>query len=97
MAEWVAALADLDVCVGPVATVGEMLDDPQVRHRQMVTEVVDRAGVSRRTLGNPLKLSATPPTFRTPPAAFGAHTDEVLAGLGYSPADVGGLRARGVV
>ena len=97
MAEWVAALADLDVCVGPVATVGEMLDDPQVRHRQMVTEVVDRAGVSRRTLGNPLKLSATPPTFRTPPAEFGAHTDEVLAGLGYSPADVGGLRARGVV
>src|SRR5262249_24386993 len=36
MAEWLSQLADLDICFGPVASVSEMLDDPQVRHRQMV-------------------------------------------------------------
>ena len=97
MAEWVARLADKDICFGPVATVAEMLDDPQLRHREMVVEQPDRRGERRVTLGNPLKLSATPPTFRTPPAEFGAHTDEVLATLGYSIDDVAALRARGVV
>jgi crotonobetainyl-CoA:carnitine CoA-transferase CaiB-like acyl-CoA transferase len=97
MAEWVARLADKDICFGPVATVAEMLDDPQMRHREMVVEQPDRRGERRLTLGNPLKLSATPPTFRTPPAEFGAHTDEVLATLGYSIDDVAALRARGVV
>ncbi len=92
MADWVARLADLDICFGPVATVEEMLDDPQVRHRQMV---VDHAG--RTTLGNPIKLSMTPPTLRTAPAALGQHTEEVLQGLGFSPHEIAALRARGVV
>ncbi len=96
-AEWVAALADKDICFGPVASVAEALDDPHVRHREMVVEQADRRGERRRTLGNPLKLSATPPTFRTPPADFGAHTDEVLSSLGYGPGDIAGLRARGIV
>jgi crotonobetainyl-CoA:carnitine CoA-transferase CaiB-like acyl-CoA transferase len=97
MAEWVAALADKDICFGPVATLEEMLDDPQVRHRGMVTELAHRDGERRRTLGNPLKLSATPPALRTPPSEFGAHTDDVLRTLGYSATDVAGLRERGIV
>jgi formyl-CoA transferase/CoA:oxalate CoA-transferase len=97
MAEWVALLADKDICFGPVATVEEMLDDPQARHREMVVQQADRRGEPRRTLGNPLKLSATPPTLRTPPPDFGAHTDEVLAAVGYAPADVAAFRSRGIV
>ena len=93
MAEWVERLADLDICFGPVATLGEMLRDPQVRHRGMV---VDLEG-GRQTLGNPIKLSDTPPTIRTPPPSLGEHTDAVLASLGYSRGDIEGLRARGVV
>ena len=97
MVEWVAQLADKDICFGPVATVGEMLDDPHVAARRMVVEQLDRQGVRRRTLGNPVKLSATPPTLRTPPADFGAHTDEVLHGLGYGAEQVADLRRRGIV
>jgi len=51
----------------------------------------------RTTLGNPIKLSETPPALRVPPPALGQHTDEVLAALGYSRGDVAGLRERGVV
>jgi crotonobetainyl-CoA:carnitine CoA-transferase CaiB-like acyl-CoA transferase len=96
-AEWVAELADLDICFGPVATLSEALDDPHVKHRQMVVEQDDGRGNRRRTLGNPVKLSDTPPTLRTPPPSLGEHTDAVLAGLGYSKADVARLRERGIV
>lgn len=92
MAEWVAQLADKDICFGPVATLSETLDDPQVQHREMVVELD-----GRRTLGNPVKLSATPPTIRTPPPAMGAHTDEALAKLGYTAAQIDELRGRGVI
>src|SRR5207244_261054 len=91
MAEWVAELADLDICFGPVATLGEMMEDPQVRHRRMMATGPD----GRRTLGNPVKLGATPPTLRTSSPSFGAHTGDVLAALGYSAGDVAGLRERG--
>src|SRR5690606_2216135 len=92
MAEWVEQLADKDICFGPVSTVSETLDDPQVKHRQMVVELD-----GRRTLGNPVKLSATPPTIRTPPPALGAHTDETLGKLGYTAAQIDELRGRGVI
>jgi len=97
MAEWVERLADLDICFGPVATVSEMLRDPQVRHRRMVVEVDDGRGGTRRTLGNPIKLSDTPPDFRTPPPTMGEHTADVLHGLGYRDDDIAALRERGVV
>jgi crotonobetainyl-CoA:carnitine CoA-transferase CaiB-like acyl-CoA transferase len=97
MAEWVAELADLDICFGPVATLAEAIDDPQVRHRGMMLETEDARGVRRRTIGNPIKLTDTPPSLRTPPPSLGEHTDAVLTGLGYSPGDVAALRERGVV
>src|SRR6185295_5883899 len=92
MAEWVELLADQDICFGPVATVGEMMADPQVRHRKMVVELD-----GRRTLGNPLKLSSTPPELRTPSPRLGEHTDVELARLGYSPSEIAGLRERRVI
>ena len=96
MADWVAHLADLDICFGPVATVSEMLDDPQVHHRQMVLEIEDRKGERRRTLGNPIKLSATQSEIRLPPE-LGEHTDTVLTTLGYTDEEIVDLRTRGVV
>lgn len=97
MAAWVAELADLDICFGPVSNFAEMLADPQVRHREMVVQMADGKGRQLTMLGNPVKLRATPPTLRTPPPELGQHTDVVLATLGYSQADIAGLRERGVV
>ena len=91
-AEWVAQLADIDICFGPVATPSEAVEDPQVRARQMI---VDLDG--RRTIGSPLKLSATPPTVRTAPPELGQHTTDVLRDLGYRDDDIAALRERGVV
>ena len=37
------------------------------------------------------------PSIETPPPRLGQHTDEVLASLGYSSADIAALRAEGAI
>jgi crotonobetainyl-CoA:carnitine CoA-transferase CaiB-like acyl-CoA transferase len=93
LAEWMERLGDLEICIGPVNTVADMLADPQLRHRGMITTGPD----GQTTLGNPIKLSDTPPALRTPPPLFGQDTDAVLHGLGFDAAAVARLRAAGVV
>jgi crotonobetainyl-CoA:carnitine CoA-transferase CaiB-like acyl-CoA transferase len=95
--EWVRALAPIDICFGPVNDVGEALADPQLAARGMVLEEEHPQYGRVRTVGSPIKLSATPTVMRRPPHTFGQHTDEVLAELGYDERAIGGLRARGVV
>ncbi len=96
LAEWTAELGALDVCYGPVATLEEAFADPQLRHRGMVVSMDTPAGPTR-FFGPPIKLSETPASIRTPPAGLGAHTDEVLASLGFDAAAIARLRAEGVV
>ena len=50
-----------------------------------------------KAVGNPLKLEATPWQLRSGPADRGAHTDQILGGMGYSPEQIAELRATGVV
>jgi formyl-CoA transferase/CoA:oxalate CoA-transferase len=76
-----------------VNTIADVFADPQLRHRGMIRETAD----GTPTLGNPIKLSATPPSLRTPPPVFGEHTDTVLAGLGIDAAAIAALRAAGTV
>jgi crotonobetainyl-CoA:carnitine CoA-transferase CaiB-like acyl-CoA transferase len=92
-AEWLNELGERDICFGPVNDVEQMLADPQLRHRGMV---IDQPG-GPPTLGNPVKLSDTPPALRTPPPRFGEHTDAVLRDLGVDAATVERLRGEGVI
>jgi crotonobetainyl-CoA:carnitine CoA-transferase CaiB-like acyl-CoA transferase len=96
MADWVAELADKDICFGPVNTLDETYADPQLRHRGMIVELQTPNGPTRLP-GTPIKLSDTPGSVRTPPPGFGEHTDSVLAALGFSTAQIARLRAEGAV
>ena len=82
--EWDAILADRDICWGRVQSLSEVLDDPLFRERQMVVEVSEADGKTSKTLGVPVKLSATPGTIRSAPVEFGASTPAILQELGYS-------------
>jgi crotonobetainyl-CoA:carnitine CoA-transferase CaiB-like acyl-CoA transferase len=96
LAEWVRELADKEICFGPVSTLDETLADPQLRHRDMIVEMQTPGG---RTLviGSPIKLSETPASVRTPPPGFGAHTDSVLAALGFDSTQIVRLHSDSVV
>jgi formyl-CoA transferase len=63
----------------------------------MVRQVVHPTAGPVNVLGNPVKMSATPPTVRTPGPALGQDNDAILHELGYSDADIAGLRARKVI
>jgi crotonobetainyl-CoA:carnitine CoA-transferase CaiB-like acyl-CoA transferase len=43
------------------------------------------------TLGNPMRLSANPATYRLPPPALGEHNIEILTDLGYSTDDIAAI------
>jgi crotonobetainyl-CoA:carnitine CoA-transferase CaiB-like acyl-CoA transferase len=94
--EWVRALADEEICFGPVNTVAEALADPQLRHRGMIAERETPAG-PRMRLGCPVNLSDAPREALHPATRVGEHTDEVLREIGLDAAAIAHLRADAVV
>ena len=95
------ALADglgaVGVPCGPVNSIAEAFDHPQVRHRGLVTEVRHPVHGVLPQIHSPLRFSATPVTHRPPPS-LGADTEAVLSReLGLDAARVAALREAGVV
>jgi crotonobetainyl-CoA:carnitine CoA-transferase CaiB-like acyl-CoA transferase len=94
---WLAHLAAHDIPAAPVQTLAQFMDDPAVRHHDMVHEY-DHPEVGRlRLMGQPLVFSDSPTRDPGPPPTLGQHTDEVLRELGYDRAAIAGLRERRVV
>lgn len=95
--DWLAYLADKNVCVSAVNTLSEVFEDPQVQHRNMLVEHEGPDGKPTRQVGMGIKLSDTPGRFRRPVPQPGQHTDEILSGLGYGKSDLKSLREQHVV
>jgi crotonobetainyl-CoA:carnitine CoA-transferase CaiB-like acyl-CoA transferase len=95
--EWTTFAEEHDCCLEPLLSLDEALGSELVREREMVVEI-DQPGAGQvRLLGVPVKLSRTPGAPAGPGPALGEHTREVLAGLGYSAAEVEGLEEAGAV
>lgn len=95
--EWWEWAKDKQVFFGPVLYVEEAMEDPQLVSRQMIMEKQHPVLGKIKQLGNPLKLSATPPSFRMYSPLPGEHTDEILHELNYSREQVEELKATRVV
>lgn len=99
-AEWLESLATAGVPCGPVNDLEEVFADPQIRHRQMEIvmphETADGGVV--RLIGNPVKMSDTPVTYRRPPPRVGEHSAEVLPELlGLSENEIEALAGSGTI
>ena len=96
-ADWLARLEAVGVPAGPVLDVAEMHRDPQTLAREMVTEAPHTKLGPVKTLGAPVKFSATPGGVTRGAPLLGEHTREVLAEYGYSDDEVAALIAEGAV
>ncbi len=97
---WLDGLAALGVPCGPVNNIKQVFDDPQIKHRDMQIKMPHPlAGTGEVSLiGNPIKLSGTPVSYRRPPPTLGQHSDEVLEELlGLETAAITRLRRDGVI
>ncbi|MBZ6101827.1 CaiB/BaiF CoA transferase family protein [Streptomyces olivaceus] len=96
-ADVLAAFEKAEAAVAPVQDVRDVMDDPQYRALDTVTTVDDPELGPLRMQNVLFRLSATPGAIRWAGRPHGADTEEVLTGLGLSPADVKELREEGVV
>jgi alpha-methylacyl-CoA racemase len=94
-AGWKAFNDERDCCIEPVLDLDEALDSELVRDRGMVVEVEQPELGPVRQLGNPVKMSRTPPDPTRPAPAFGEHTEEVLREAGYSAEEVAAMLQSG--
>lgn len=96
---WLDGLEAVNVPCGPVNSLDQVFADPQVIHRNMeIAMKHPLADTDVRLIGNPIKLSATPVTYRHPPPLLGEHTDAVLEEvLGLGPEERNRLRAAKVI
>jgi crotonobetainyl-CoA:carnitine CoA-transferase CaiB-like acyl-CoA transferase len=89
-AHWLARLEAEGVPAGPLNTIAEAWDDPQIKARGLLAEVD-----GRRFVRTPIKMHATPTAVNAGPADVGQHTREVLVEAGYSATEIDGLIASG--
>ncbi len=94
--EWTALFAKVDACVEPVLSLGEALNDEQVRVRGMIVDVDLSGGKKVRQPGHPIRYSATPPAYGPAGVAAGTHTREVLRGIGYTEEEIDGFERTGL-
>jgi len=97
-AEWLERLRAEGVPVAPIQSVDRVLDDPQIRHRRMVVDMMHARHGALPTLGTPIKVDGAMGLEVAPPPGLGEHTVSVLTELlKYGGARIAALRARGAI
>jgi crotonobetainyl-CoA:carnitine CoA-transferase CaiB-like acyl-CoA transferase len=94
---WLTVFDEAGIPCGPINDYAQVLADPQVRARDMVLDVEHPRLGRLRTLGSPLKMSATPTDAARRAPMLGEHTDDVLREAGLSDAEIAALRRDRVV
>lgn len=79
--EWIALMEEAGLPCGPINTVDRVLEEEQVRARELVIDVEHPKAGKYHAIGFPIKFSKTPAKVRHAPPALGENNDEVLKPL----------------
>lgn len=91
-----AIFAEYGQLYSPIYTISEMMEDPQVNHREMIQDFEYR-GTKYKDKGIPVKMSKTPGEIKSNPPEKGQHTNEVLESLGYEKDVIEEFREKGYI
>jgi crotonobetainyl-CoA:carnitine CoA-transferase CaiB-like acyl-CoA transferase len=95
-AEWLEILEKVEGQWAVIADPMDVATDVSLVANGYIASVTDSEGNAERIVANPVQFDETPPTITRGPL-FAEHTDEILAGLGTSAADVLRLKESGAV
>ncbi|MBM3814510.1 MAG: CoA transferase [Acidimicrobiia bacterium] len=93
MVDWEARFAAQDVLYAPVAVTRELADDPALWEQKIIRQF---AGGSSRTIANPIRFDGTESAPPRSAPEIGAHTNEILAELGYCEEEAAELCGSGI-
>ena len=97
-ADWIALLETANVPCGPINSVDQVFADPQAVARGLTVAMAHASGRSIDLVASPLRLSRTPPEYRSAPPLLGEHTEEILSQvLAIEPAEIDRLRREKIV
>ncbi|WP_016854706.1 CaiB/BaiF CoA transferase family protein [Halomonas smyrnensis] len=94
---WLADLEALGIPAGPINTLTEAFDDPQVRHRGLCRTLALADGRSVPQMANPLRFDGESATSDSAPPSLGQDSDAVLAELGLDAEAIARLRRLNIV
>lgn len=96
-AHWVEVLNEIGIPCGPIYSIDQTFDDPQVKHLEMSVPVEHRELGEINIIRNAVRMSRTPHGIDQPAPDRGEHTDQVLAEAGLTHEQIAELRARGAI
>ncbi|NRA54756.1 MAG: CoA transferase [Gammaproteobacteria bacterium] len=95
---WVKLLEQVAVPCGPVNTLEQVFNHPQIKHRNMVRQLTNEQGEEIPTVASPINLSQTPLQYHSAAPALGQHNKQILSQqLGYSAEEISLLRQQGII
>lgn len=95
---WLELLEEAGIPCAPINTVDKVINDPQIKARDMIIDLKHPVAGDMKVPGIPIKMSKTPGAVETPAPLLGQHTEEILSELlGYSKEQVAQLQAKGAI
>jgi crotonobetainyl-CoA:carnitine CoA-transferase CaiB-like acyl-CoA transferase len=97
MAHWYEVFNGVHVTFGAVREPQEVINDPQLRANDIVVPLEGAGGKLTSTISSPLQVHGVTKVSAKRAPKIGEHNEEVLRQLGFSAAEIDGLRASGAV
>ena len=96
-AAWIEIMNEAGVSCGPIYTLEDTFNDPQVQHLGIAQTVESPTLGPVTIIGQAFRLSRTPSCLARAAPECGADTDAILQGLGYDAEAIAALRVRQVI